>query len=102
MRRFLEFRDAVGEDRFVDVGQPELQADPVGVADRIYDFAGLELTDELRTAMAEWSHANQAGSRGEHSYRAEEFGLTDDADPRGLRRVPRAVRWLLRHDYVIM
>jgi hypothetical protein len=78
VRRFLEFRDAVGEDRFVDVGQPELQADPLGVAERIYCFAGLELTDELRTAMAEWSNANQAGSRGEHRYRAEEFGLTDD------------------------
>jgi hypothetical protein len=77
VRRFLAFRDSLGEDRFVDVGQPELQADPVGVAERIYHFAGLELTDELRIAMDQWSRANRAGSRGDHHYSAEQFGLTD-------------------------
>jgi hypothetical protein len=28
--------------------------------------------------MAAWSERNRAGSRGEHHYSAEEFGLTDD------------------------
>jgi hypothetical protein len=68
----------IGEDRFVDVGQPELQADAVGVAERVYDFAGLELDDSVRGAMGEWSAGNRAGSRGAHRYSAEEFGLTDD------------------------
>jgi hypothetical protein len=78
VRRFLAFRDQVGEDRFVDVGQPELGADPVGVAERIYDFAALDLTPELRATMRGWSEQNQAGSRGEHRYSADEYGLTDE------------------------
>jgi hypothetical protein len=28
--------------------------------------------------MVEWSSENRAGSRGEHRYSAEEFGLTDE------------------------
>ena len=78
VRRFMAARAAIGEDRFTDIGQPELQADPVGVAERIYGFAGLQFDDEVRRAMAEWSDQNQAGSRGEHRYTAEEFGLSDE------------------------
>ena len=69
---------ALGEDRFLDIGQPELNADPVGVAERIYDFAGLELTPESRRSMEQWGVENRAGARGEHKYSPEEFGLTDD------------------------
>jgi len=76
VRRAMADRDVIGDDRFIDVGQPELHADPVGVAERVYDFAGLRLDDHVRTAMTEWSAQNRAGSRGEHRYSAEEFGLT--------------------------
>ena len=78
VKRAMAARPAIGEERFVDIGQPELNADAVAVAERIYDFAGLELADEVRTAMAAWSEQNQAGARGEHHYTAEEFGLTED------------------------
>jgi hypothetical protein len=78
VHRFMAARQAIGEDRFTDIGQPELQADPLGVAERVYEFAGLQLDDEVRRAMAGWSDQNEAGSRGEHHYSAEEFGLTDD------------------------
>jgi hypothetical protein len=76
--RAMEARALIGEDRFVDVGQPELQDDAVGVAERVYDFAGLKFEDSIRDAMATWSEGNRAGSRGEHRYSSEEFGLTDD------------------------
>jgi len=49
----------------------------VGVAEQIYDFAGLDLSDDARAAMAQWGTDNRAGSRGQHQYSAEEFGLTD-------------------------
>jgi hypothetical protein len=78
MTRATEARALIGEDRFIDVGQPELQADAVGVAERVYDVAGLELEGSVRDAMATWSDENRAGARGEHRYSAEEFGLTDD------------------------
>ena len=68
-------RDAIGDDRFIDVGQSELEADPVGVAQRIYERIGLDLDDSLCDAMAEFMAANQRGTRGEHRYSAEEYGL---------------------------
>jgi hypothetical protein len=77
VHRAMAARAVIGEERFVDIGQPELQADPIGTAERIYDFAGLHLDANVRTAMADWSAQNTAGSRGEHRYSAEEFGLTE-------------------------
>jgi hypothetical protein len=67
----------IGESRFVDVGQPELAANPIGVAERVYAVAGLELTGSVCDAMQTWSAQNAAGSRGEHRYSAEEFGVTE-------------------------
>jgi len=70
-------REAIGEQRFFDIGQPQLVNDPLGSADRIYDFADLELRPDVREAMGSWSVENQTGSRGAHSYSAEEFGLSE-------------------------
>ena len=78
VQRAMAARPVIGEERFVDIGHPELNAEPLRVAERIYDFAGLDLTDDVRTAMSQWSEHNQAGSRGQHRYSAEEFGLTVD------------------------
>jgi hypothetical protein len=77
-RRGVASRATIGDDRFVDVGQKEMEASAVGVAERIYAFAGLTLTDEQRTTIAAWAEHNAKGSRGAHSYTAEQYGLTDD------------------------
>ena len=63
-------------ERFLDVGQKEVEADPIGVAERVYEFAGLDLDHDLRAKMSEWAGANQRGARGENEYHPEEFGLT--------------------------
>jgi hypothetical protein len=76
MARALEARAVIGDDRFVDVGQPELNADPIGIAERIYDFAGLDLSADLKQRMRDWSEQNRAGARGEHKYSPEDYGLT--------------------------
>jgi hypothetical protein len=78
MRRAMTDRATLGEDRFVDVGQYELEDDPIATAERIYDFAGISLDDELRSAMTQWSATNQRGARGAHHYSAGEFGLTPE------------------------
>ena len=44
MQRALAARDELGEHRFLDVGQHEVQHDPIGTAERIYAFLDLELT----------------------------------------------------------
>jgi len=78
MQRAIAARSIVGEHRFFDVGQHEIETRPVETAQRIYDFAGLELDDEVRGAMAQWAAENRRGSRGEHRYCAADFGLTDE------------------------
>jgi hypothetical protein len=78
LARALAARAAIGEHRFLDVTQQELEDDAVVTAQRVYDWLGLELDDATRTAMAGWAVANARGSRGEHSYRAEQYGLTND------------------------
>ncbi len=69
-------RATLGESRFIDVQQNELDAHPIETAERIYDFLGLELNDSVRSAMTRWSDDNRKGARGEHKYGPHEFGLT--------------------------
>jgi hypothetical protein len=78
MRRALDARETLGEERFVDVGQHEVETDPVGTAQRVYDLVGLRLPDGVRRAMTGWAAENRRGVRGEHRYHASDFGLADD------------------------
>jgi hypothetical protein len=73
-----ETRARIGDDRFIDVSQHEMNADALAVAERIYDFADLTLTPEHRATVAAWAEENRAGSRGAHEYTAAQYGLTDD------------------------
>jgi hypothetical protein len=78
MERALAARDELGEQRFLDVGQQAVQRDPIGTAERIYAFLDLDLTDDVRAAIATFADENRRGARGEHAYTAEEFGYTTD------------------------
>ena len=66
-QRGMTSRTVIGEERFFDVGQPELNRNPLDVAERIYEFAGLELTPEVREGMRSWSEGNESGARGHTS-----------------------------------
>jgi hypothetical protein len=77
-RRATEARKRIGDERFIDVSQEEMNAGAVAVAQRIYDFAGLPLSAEQRRTIQEWSEENKAGARGTHLYTAEQYGLTND------------------------
>ena len=77
MRRAMEARVALGEDRFIDIAQHDLEADSAAVAQQVYDFAGLTLTPDLREKMQDWASANRRGSRGDHRYHPEDFGLNE-------------------------
>jgi hypothetical protein len=76
MRQCMHARAVLGEARFIDVAQHELEVDPVATAERAYPFAGLTLPIDARAAMVDWAAGNQRGARGEHRYQPEEYGLT--------------------------
>lgn len=76
-RRRLEGSGA----RFLDVHYRELVADPLAMARRILEFAGLPATDQSDAAMRDWLDENRQDKHGGHRYAPEEFGL----DPADLR-----------------
>ena len=76
IRRAMEFRRRVGEERFADVAFAALQADPVGAVAAAYDRLGLGLSEEAAKRMGAWSAENAKGSHGVHDYALDDFGLT--------------------------
>jgi sulfotransferase family protein len=80
LRRFLAFRDRVGDERFYDIAFADLQRDPVGTVRGLYHWLGEELTPETAAAMQTWWDGSQEdrNTGGGHHYTPEEFGL--DAD----------------------
>jgi hypothetical protein len=78
LQRAAGARAIIGEDRFIDIAQVDIKHYAVAVAERIYAFAGLTMTPRVRAVMADWASRNAQGSRGEHRYSAEQFGLTTE------------------------
>lgn len=54
LRRTIEFRDDGREHRFYDLAFPDVQADPIGTMEALYDAMGDTLTDDTRERMAAW------------------------------------------------
>lgn len=77
MRRSIAARRAIGEERFLDVAYAELITDPEGQLERIYAFAELDYSENVRAAVAGARRSNRPNKYGRHVYRLEDFGLDD-------------------------
>jgi hypothetical protein len=77
LRRFIAFRDRVGEDRFYDIAFDDLQTDPIGSVRGLYRWLGEDLPPSTAAAMQAWWDTSQGdrGTGGGHRYTPEEFGL---------------------------
>jgi hypothetical protein len=78
LRRAIDFRRRIGEERFADLTFWELEEAPIAAIERAYRRLGLPFNDAARARMAGWADENPRGKRGEHHYRLEDYGL--DAD----------------------
>ena len=78
VRRGLDFRDTVGEDRFADISFRSLNADPVRTVERAYHRLGLSLGDDGRRSLTEWASQHTKDDRGVHEYSVDTFGLSPD------------------------
>jgi hypothetical protein len=76
VRRAMDFRKRLGNNRFVDVSFADLNADPIGTLEGGYDRLDLTFSDEARRRVLEWAGGHQRGSRGEHVYDLADYGLT--------------------------
>ena len=75
MHQAMAAREALGPDRFFDVQHTEFVRQPLVVLERVYEWLGLPLRDETRSAFGAWREKHSSGSHGTHRYTAEEFGL---------------------------
>lgn len=79
LRKTLAYRDAGNDDRFFDIGFAEMRPDPIPAVERLYDWLGIDLTDEVVTRMQAWWDANPADKYGTHDYSPEQYGIDPDA-----------------------
>jgi hypothetical protein len=71
-------RDVIAPERSIDVSFDDFMADELGVAERVYGLVGEPITDDARTAMADYLAGHQRGRLGKVVTSCEMFGLDDD------------------------
>jgi hypothetical protein len=78
VRRAMDFRNRMGDNRFADVSFADLQTDPVGTLQAGYAALGLTFTDDTLASVKRWAANHRPGSRGAHDYDLADYGLTPD------------------------
>ncbi|MBJ21891.1 MAG: sulfotransferase [bacterium] len=76
-------RDLIRSDRVIDVPFHEFMADDVRMVEKIYEIAGLTMTNEARTQIGAYMDAHPRGKAGQVVY---DLRKDFDADPTELRR----------------
>jgi sulfotransferase family protein len=71
-------RDAVAPERSIDVRFDDFMADEFGVAEQVYGLIGEPMTEDARTAMANYLAGHQRGRLGRVVTSCEMFGLNED------------------------
>lgn len=75
--RTMAYRKAHPDLPILDIRYKDIPADPVGTVKGIYDFAGIDFTDATERGVRSWLAANPADKHGRHTYRLEDYGLTE-------------------------
>jgi hypothetical protein len=75
IEKAMRTRDAIGEDRFIDVSYHDLLSRPEQVVERIYARAGLAMSDVHRANIAGWLETHHQTKHGVHRHSPEEFGM---------------------------
>lgn len=78
LRRIDEVTRGLPRDRFYRMEFDDFQRDPIAEVRRIYERFAFALSAEAEAAMRAWLAANRKGRHGEHSYAAEDYGLTPE------------------------
>lgn len=75
--RIMDARDALGEDRIVDVHYAELTRQPIETMRKLYESLGDEFTGEAESAMRAWLDDNPQDKFGKHEYKLAQYGLSE-------------------------
>jgi hypothetical protein len=85
-------RDAVPDDRSVDVRFDAFMADELGTARRVLELAGEPVTEEVDAALTGYLAGHERGRLGHIDYRPDELGI--DLDDLRRRFAPYVARFL--------
>ena len=90
--RIMDARDALGEERIIDVQYADLLRDPIGSMRKLYTALGDAFTEQAETGMRAWLADNPQDKFGKHEYKLAQFGLS----PKDV--APLFERYLARYD----
>jgi Sulfotransferase family len=76
VRRAMDFRARIGENRFADVAFADLQSDPVAALQNAYQRLDLDFTAGTQGSIQQWAANHKPGTRGSHDYELADYGLT--------------------------
>jgi hypothetical protein len=71
-------RGLIAAERSIDVRFDDFMADELGVAEQVYGLVGEPITDDARTAMADYLAGHQRGRLGRVVTSCEMFGLDEE------------------------
>lgn len=77
MRHAMAVRETLPEGRVLDIHFEDTVGQPLAVVERIYRFAGLQLSATVRDAIVRWLADNGREKRASHQYSPERFGLSE-------------------------
>ena len=75
LRASVNDRSVLPEGQVLDVTLQDLVTDNLGVAERVYELAGLDLDEEARTAVRTYRDRHPHGRHGKVDCRLDVFGL---------------------------
>ncbi len=90
--RAMDARDAIGDDRIIDVHYADMMRDPIGTMRMLYKALGDDFTPEAEAGMQAWIDDNPQGKFGRHEYKLAEYGLSKE------KLEPLFERYLARFD----
>jgi hypothetical protein len=73
----MAYRKAHPELKVFEMRYKDISANPVAATRSIYEYCGEELTPTAERNMREWLVKNPSDKHGRHSYRLEDFSLTE-------------------------
>jgi hypothetical protein len=74
--RSMEYRAAHPELKVYDLSYRDLAADPVKAVRAIYAHFGIDFRSESEAGIRRWLAENPADKHGRHTYKLEDYGLT--------------------------
>lgn len=77
LSHFMNVRQSAGDGRFIDINYKDLLRGPAEQGARVLEFAGIPMSDAIKSGMSDWIEANKREHRAAHKYSLEDFGLSE-------------------------